>query len=257
MYGIGSVSPNQILQFDPIGRTSQVVLTTSLLTAGGGTSGSNAFSFDVDTFYMFWLYSGNATNNGPDANDNDPGMYYWNQQSGLDAVFLAPKSSFGYTVFPLNAAIYKFGTSVYYMWITENTKVLNWIPIIYNITGIPSGVGSVSSITFTGGAAASNFDFGDIAINPNTKILYGATQNGLFFSVDLGNFPSTTATYTCTTIANSGRGRPNIQISFDCTYSTLYGQAYLPTGPSGNNWYTVSLSNGALTSIAGFDTTGT
>lgn len=229
IYGIDD--NNNIQEINTATQSATQVYTNSPFgTIPNGSS--NAFAYDTarDQFFFidsinnleFWTRSGNPSTL---ATANDLGL----QAS-------TPSDQ------PQNAAFYNNA----YWFFNEGTNTLNRVSFTYS-GGLPSfsqldpylltqtqgNVSAPSSWTNT---------FGDIAINATTGILYGATQSGVLFSVDLNGTPT-----TATSIVG---GLPSLQLSFNSDYSTLYGQTY-----NGGQWYTVDTTTGAATEIPGFAVT--
>jgi hypothetical protein len=91
----------------------------------------------------------------------------------------------------------------------------------------------------------NNNYFGDIVIT-SAGTLYATTANGdAFYSVSLGS-GALSGNQTVTSIGSVGSaGVDKMQLSFDASGATLYGQAYA-TG----QWYTINTSSGALTQLS-------
>ena len=240
MYGIDDL--NVILEYDPVGKITRRVQTTNLTRLAG----SNAFAFDSARDEMYWLYQGDAS--------NPAGLYVWNQVSGAYYRIADQSATWNSQTFPANAAFYTDSATgkSYYIWITETGSTINYLPITYGPSG-PIGVGPLIQRTITGtDFSPSNMRFGDIAINPNTRQLYGATTNGRFFRIDLTNaLVQSTVPYT-----QIGTRNPSLQIAFDCQYQILYGQRYEAVNSGTDNWYTVNIATGALTPIPNYSTEG-
>jgi hypothetical protein len=239
IYGIGD--NNLIWEIDPVGQTSRSVFNTGL------TGQSNAFAFDTVRDQMFFV----------DANKD---LYYWNHATTIERVATAAQLGVsGTTSQPWNAAFY---SDSFWFFNTESDQ-LNKVALSYSGTGSTTpGFDSLTTYSITGIPFNTNPGdrnrFGDIAIicsGANAGMLYAATAwptntDGLFYSLNLNTL---TTTGSATVIKGSGvpngSGNPNLQLSFNGDYGTLYGHDY-----NGGTWYTVDLASGNLTSIAGFTT---
>lgn len=241
MYGIDD--KNQIIEYDPVGKTHRNVQSTTLTKQGG----SNAFAFDQARNQMYWLYQGDSS--------NPAGLYAWDQVTGDYSRIADQSSTWGSQTFPANAVFYTDSSSgkSYYVWITEGGSNINVLPITYGPSDKPTGVGTTIVRTITGtDFSPNNMRFGDIAIKPSTKQLYGATTNGRFFRIDLTNFIGQgRVPYT-----QIKTGNPSLQLAFDCQYDILYGQQYEPTNLVTDNWYTINIATGVATRISGYSTEG-
>jgi uncharacterized repeat protein (TIGR01451 family) len=112
---------------------------------------------------------------------------------------------------------------------------------------VPS-VSGTATFTIAGGPTATNL-FGDVAVNKLTGILYAATTDGQFYSVDLAS-PATSYT-------SIGTGNPSLQLSFNSDYSTLYGQTFAAVtfdsvSYNAGQWFTMDLGTGLPTAVSGF-----
>ena len=240
IYGIGD--NNRIWEIDPVGKTSQIVYETGL------TGESNAFAFDTVRDQMFFV----------DANKD---LYYWNHAATIARVATAAElgvSGIGAQQ-PWNAAYYN---NAFWFFNTESDQ-FNKVSLTYSGSGSSNTPSfdslttySISGIPYNSTPGDRN-RFGDIAIiadGPNAGMLYAATAwptntDGLFYSLDLDTLTTTgTATVIKGAVLN-GTGNPNLQLSFNGDYSTLYGHDY-----NGGKWYTVDLATGNLTEIVGFTT---
>jgi hypothetical protein len=242
MYGIDD--KNQIIEYDPIGKTHRNVQSTNLTKI----QGSNAFAFDTGKNQMYWLYQGDSLNGA--------GLYAWNQITGIYSRIADQSASWGTGAkFPANAVFYTDSSTgkSYYVWITESGSNINFLPLNYGPSGDPIGVGTRIQRTITGtDFSVGKMNFGDIAIIPSTRQLYGATSGGIFFKIDL----STALVQDRVPYTQIKTGNPSLQIAFDCQYSILYGQEYKGTDLNTNNWHTINIANGALTSISNYSTEG-
>lgn len=210
IYGVAD--DNIIYEVNTSTQSSQPVFATGL------TGLSNAFAYDTAR-QQFWFV---------DANRN---LQLWNGGSAL--ITVAPASTIG-TTQPANAAY--FNNSFWYF--TDATATLNRIPLSYT-DPLMSTAGVKETFTVSGITANTN-TFGDIAINPE-GILFGATVNGRFFTVDLN-----AANKTQITLLNPGTN-PSLQLSFSADFTKLYGQNF-----AGGQWYTIDTATGIATVIPGF-----
>lgn len=91
----------------------------------------------------------------------------------------------------------------------------------------------------------SGLVFGDIAIQPQTNLLYGvtATPSGEVFKVDLSTLKLVgqgTSDWQLILAPGTDKG---VQIAFDASYITLYGVT-AGNAPGGGVWYTIDLNTG-------------
>jgi hypothetical protein len=127
--------------------------------------------------------------------------------------------------------------------------------------GVPSFSGPLVSYQLTASGSSTGMAFGDIAINPNTNMLYGSTtpgSGGLFFSLDMTTLSDSVSNPV--NVIASGKSI-SLQLAFSGDYATLHGQQYVfdpsdPTNPALTSgvWHTVNITNGDYT-LAGFSTT--
>jgi len=230
IYGVDNA--NDIYQIDPVAKTSSRILEQP---TGGA---SNSLAYDSSRSHLFFI--------GP-----DNGLKYWLKDSGTTVSAVAGATL--PTPDPNNAAYY--GNA--YWFFQFNSNVLNKVNLSYAGSGT-SAVPSISSIdTFTingmnlpnavdpNAVGFNTNTFGDIAINPNTGILYASTSRGRFYSVNLG-----TNTFKELAASLGNDNTVGLQLAFNTDYSILYGHSY-ETGL----WYEVSLTDGARTPITDFSTT--
>lgn len=227
IYGVDNA--NDIWEIDPVAKTSSKVL----VQPSGGSS--NSLAYDTSRNQLLLI--------GP-----DNGLKYWVQGSGTTVSGVSGTTL--PTPDPNNASYYNNA----YWFFEFNSNVLNKVNLSYSGTGT-SAVPSISSIdTFAingmnlpnPGTGLNTNTFGDIAINPNTGMLYASTTRGRFYSLDLSN---PTNTFTELAAALGTENTLGLQLSFNTDYSTLYGHSY-----EDGKWYEVALANGARTEIAGFTT---
>ena len=232
IYGIDN--DNDIYEVDPVAKTSTLVLPQA--TTGGL---SNSLAYDTAREDLFFI--------GPDFK-----LKYWTRASGttVSDVGAAPIA----TVDPNNAAYYNDA----YWFFDFNSNVLNKISLSYSGTGTGAVPSISSSQTFSiagmdlpNPAVGLNTNtFGDIAINPNTGMLYASTTRGRFYSLNLNGDPTNTFIQLAAPIATSGTDNTlGLQLSFNTDYSTLYGHSY-----ESGDWFTVGLADGGRTGI-GYQTT--
>lgn len=235
IYGVDNA--NDIYQIDPVAKTSSRILEQP---TGGA---SNSLAYDSSRSHLFFI--------GP-----DNGLKYWLKDSGTTVSAVAGATL--PTPDPNNAAYY--GNA--YWFFQFNSNVLNKVNLSYAGSGT-SAVPSISSIdTFTingmnlpnavdpNAVGFNTNTFGDIAIDETTGMLYASTTRGRFYSLNLTGDPTNTFTELLAPIAPSGTDNTyGLQLSFDTTFSTLYGHSY-----EDGSWYTVSTANGSRTLINGFTT---
>jgi hypothetical protein len=223
IYGIDDA--NFVWEVDPVGKTYRQELSTGL------TGQSNAFAYDTARDDMYFLSSAKE-------------LYYWNHGSTFTKLSNAAALGLSSVTQPANAAYYADA----YWFFNEGTNTLNKASLSYTANS-PTSVASVTTYAISGipGSIAANNTFGDIAINGNSGVLYAATVSGLFYSVDLGALSAGAGTATVIKAAGSN---PSLQIAFSSDYATLYATNY-----AGGQWYTMDVSNGNVTAIAGFQTT--
>jgi len=222
IYGIDD--NNNIHEVNTDTQSSTTVYTNGTIPAGV----SNAFAYDTARDQFFFIDSNND-------------LQFWtrvgNPSTLVSAATLGLNPS-DPAEQPQNAAYYNNAYWFFY----EGTNTLNRVSFTY-AGGLPTTpvVDDFNLSQAAGGTGPASWTntFGDIAINTTTGILYGATQSGVFFSVDLNGTP--------TTATSISQGNPSLQLSFNDDYSILYGQAF-----TGGQWYTVNTTTGAATSIPGF-----
>lgn len=256
LYGIDDT--NNIWQINPkVGEQSFVdVYPTGLADR------SNAFAFDRDRDQMFFLNRG-VPNTSPDADTlND--LWMWNKPVGtFSQITTGATMGIAGITLPANAAYY----SNAFWFFEERTNELvraslsyasaspGTVPTFsgvetYTITPAPA-LGPVGSTTTDG---TNNF-FGDIAINPNTGLLYASTAHGAggtvganFYSLDLSTAAAgTVGGFTMIkqgTVAPGTSDLVGMQIAFSEDYAVLYGHNY-----DDGKWYSIDTSDGTLTDL--------
>lgn len=231
IYGVDNV--NDIYQIDPVSKTSSRVLVQP---TGGA---SNSLAYDSSRSQLFFI--------GP-----DNGLKYWVKDSGTTASAVAGTTL--PTPDPNNAAYYNNA----YWFFQFNSNVLNKVNLSYAGSGtaaVPS-ISSIDTFSINGmnlpdpGPGLNTNTFGDIAINETTGMLYASTTRGRFYSLNLNGDPTNTFSEIAAATAPSGTDNTyGLQLSFDTTFSTLYGHSY-----ENGAWYTVSTVSGSTTLIDGFTT---
>lgn len=196
-----------------------------------GLSGvSNAFAYDAARNDFFFV-APNRT------------LQFWNGGQSLTQV--ASRSQLGLASDPNIVNGYQPESAAYYnnaFWfVNENRNRLTQIKLDYSNPNVPTFasklVYDIANLPASG--------YGDIAINANTGMLYGATETGLFYSLNLnGDANSIKNSFT-----HIRTGNPSLQLAFSADYSILYGQKY-----DGGIWSTVNVTTGAVTHINGFTT---
>ena len=223
IYGVDNA--NDIYEINPVSKTS----TRVLVQPTGGSSNSLAFNTDRDQLYFI----------GPDNS-----LKYWVQGSGTTGISVAGSPTI--SLDPNNAAYYN---NAYWFFAFNSNELHRW-DIAYSGTGssgVPTITGtqvySIDGMNLPNpGVGLNTNTFGDIAINPNTGMLYASTTRGRFYSLNLSGDPTNTFTELA-----AGLGLSNtlgLQLSFNTDYSTLYGHSY-----EDGSWYTVATADGARTSI--------
>lgn len=259
LYGVNDLG--QIVEYNPALNSSSVIRETGCVTASGtGNPQANAFAYDRDRDQMMWVYqSGRPT-------DPPSGLWYWDRGTGsisrfaLPCALLMDWSAFGnYTNCGGNYMIKKVPDSaVFYQdafWFIPSRQIYNnyprcslvKVPITYT-AGQPTGTGQPLVYDVSGGdcpGPTSGLVFGDIAIQPQTNLLYGvtATPSGEVFKVDLSTLKLVgqgTSDWQLILAPGTDKG---VQIAFDASYTTLYGVT-AGNAPGGGVWYTIDLNTG-------------
>ncbi|WIA09856.1 hypothetical protein OEZ85_010070 [Tetradesmus obliquus] len=259
LYGVNDLG--QIVEYNPALNSSSVIRETGCVTASGtGNPQANAFAYDRDRDQMMWVYqSGRPT-------DPPSGLWYWDRGTGsisrfaLPCALLMDWSAFGnYTNCGGDYMIKKVPDSaVFYQdafWFIPSRRIYNnyprcslvKVPITYT-AGQPTGTGQPLVYDVSGGdcpGPTSGLVFGDIAIQPQTNLLYGvtATPSGEVFKVDLSTLKLVgqgTSDWQLILAPGTDKG---VQIAFDASYTTLYGVT-AGNAPGGGVWYTIDLNTG-------------
>ncbi|MFM7245509.1 MAG: PEP-CTERM sorting domain-containing protein [Planctomycetaceae bacterium] len=223
MYGVDNNS--DIYEVDPVAKTFSLALSSTL------TSGtSNSLAFDSARDQLFFIGTGTS-------------LFTWTKGSGsvqsLGAVPGNPND-------PNNAAFYNDA----YWYFDFNSNDLYKLSLSYS-GGVPSISGtslySINGMNLppSGTVGFNTNTFGDVAINTITGMLYASTTRGRFYSVNLNGDPTNTFTEIAPAIAPVGTDNTyGLQLAFNTDSSVLYGHSY-----ESGDWYTVSLADGARTSI--------
>lgn len=213
----------------------------------------NGFAYYREKDIMIWAYT-NSTNGGPLG-----GMYYWLRNTNQYAKFAEP-CAIGWrgtetnalpacpnevtSVLPADATIYDGA----YWYIPKRRSgqsdpcQLTKAPLLFDANGIPSGFGPYTVYPLSG--CPDPLEFGDIAADPKTGILYATTSTPLGYFATINLRTLQTGTPNAWTTVLSTPPNPSLQIAFDCDYNTLYGVEY------GNGaWYTMNTADGAATPI--------
>ena len=213
IYGIDDA--NSIWEIDPVAKQFTRVNDTGL----GGQSNSMAYDTTRDQFF----FTNAATSS----------LRFWGRGStGAGSTpAVATLSQIGVGTDPANASYYDNS----YWYVTGGQQLLHRVSFSY--AGTTPAFSTTTPISLAAsGYPASNY--GDIAINAKTGVLYGTTTGGLFYRINLataGQPGSYTAIRT---------GLTSLQVSFNADYSTLFAHSY-NTG----RWYTLDTSNGDLTDL--------
>jgi hypothetical protein len=243
-YGIDN--NNNIYEVNPRTKSNNLVNEVGLTNANCGTTpgclslsgGANGIAFDTSREQLFFFYRPTSTSTSYD-------LLTWDRQStGIGSLQTVRTLSGSST--PANAAY--FSDAVWYFGPGQST-VLN--KLAFDYTGDTITGSTLTSFNLND-YAAPNYPasfFGDIAINPNTGLLYGSTNNGNFYSIDLTKLDDTTnAVYTDLGTINTLQGSTpgaatltpsGLQLSFNTDYSKLYGTRFCNTADNCNG-YTVN-----------------
>jgi len=179
------------------------------------------------------------------ANAGLPMFKYWTR--GADQVHDVTGIGLGMVSEPNNASYWDES----FYWFTHNSNILNEGQINYTAvdpTTSPAVCSNHNSWAVRGmnlpasGVGPNTNSFGDIAID-NDGILYGHTSRGRFYKLNLSD-PETTFEEISPSLGNDNS--KGLQLSFSSDYTVLFGHD-AGTG----KWYTIDLSNGALTELAG------
>lgn len=237
IYGIDD--SNILWEINPKAKTNRPLLSTGLSTQ------SNAFAFDTARGHMFFLNRGGATNA-----TNTNNMYQWNSNTNAFNK-IADGSALGIAgiAVPANAAYYNNA----YWFFKERTSDLLKVSLGYS-GPVPEFTGVETFTPALSLPAGSQNGFGDIAIDPNTGTLYAYTSmasGGDFYSLDLSG-----GTASGFNLIKAGGSAIGLQLSFNESFTTLYGHDY-----NDGKWYEVDTATGALTdinfaSLVGNDTNG-
>jgi hypothetical protein len=221
------------------------------LSGLGATGLVNGAAFDAAGRDFFFAVPG-ATSASFD-------LWYWNQATNAAPVKLGSPQ----TAKPDNGAFWGGA----YWYVEQGTTNLHRIPITYDGSGNPDGLGVRSSTTLnyivngntSSPATVTGNDryFGDIAIQTlgGGARLFGATAYGnQFFSVDLTAGALSTPLYASVIGTVGTPVVERMQLSFDPSGTTLYGHTFSSTGWSSGQWFTINTGSGAVSPIASFIT---
>jgi len=225
IYGIDDSS--RIVQMTLSQNGNQFSGSIQSILATGLTGEQNAFAYDTVRDQMFFVSSA-----APGAGFSPKSLYLWDRGSSVS--LLADSTQIGVAGgIPANAVFY---SNAFWFFDENDTDDLVRVNLSYS-GGLPS-FSSTQRYGITGYPNSSTY--GDIAIDKNTGILYGATSQGLFFSLDVS--VATPGGYT--QIKASGTGNPSLQLAFSPDYATLFGQSY-----TDGKWYTIDKATGNVTDI--------
>ena len=234
MYGINDPIGNGTLPGDVPAKIVQVTMTKDgssysasfLEVFDTGMYGqANAFAYDTARDQMFFISSPT-----PGGSYSPRSLYDWNRGSSLS--LLADSTQIGVSGnIPANAVYYSNA-----FWFFDENGTDELVKVNLNYSGQTPSFGSTSRYAITGYAGTTAY--GDIAIDANTGMLYGASTTGLFFSLNVAGASPTGYT------SIKASGNPSLQIAFSPDFSTLYGQDY-----STGKWYTIDKLTGNTTDI--------
>jgi hypothetical protein len=230
----GSGTNYKILEVNPYYKTSNVICDTGFSDSGGGYT--NSMSYDAERDHIFFL-------------DQIKNLWCLNLTNQLTQIASSTTMSLSLLERPQNGAYYNNS-----IWMIVTSNGINFSLRKYNVTytqqiinpyqdkNVPSISGYTDyPLNITG--VGSN-DFGDIAINANTGILYACNNDGYFYSINLNNL-STTTSNNISVIRDFGSSY--FQLAFNNDYSILYGSE----GGVGD-MYIINTTTGVLTNI-GYD----
>ncbi len=225
IYGIDDGS--RIVQMTLSQNGSQFSGTVLSILSTGMSGLQNAFAYDTDRDQMFFISAADAG-----AGFSPKSLYHWDRGSSI--FLLADSSQIGVAgAIPANAVYY---SNAFWFFDENGTDELVKVNLSYS-GGLPS---FASTQRFVISGYSNSTAYGDIAIDKNTGILYGASTLGLFFSLNVSG--ATPSGYT--QIKASGTGNPSLQIAFSPDYSTLFGQNF-----NDGKWYTIDKATGNITDI--------
>lgn len=189
---------------------------------------ANAFAYDTVRDEMFFISSPT-----PGGSFSARSLYHWDR--GPSLALLADSSQLGISgSIPANAVYY---SNAFWFFDENGTDEL----VKVNLSYVGQTPSFASTQRFTIGGYSGSTAYGDIAIDINSGTLYGASTQGLFFSLNVSG--ATPSAYT--QVKAGGTGNPSLQIAFSPDYSILYGQNY-----TDGKWYTIDKSTGDVTDIA-------
>lgn len=240
VYGVGE--DNNIYLIDP--QTGAVTGTTSTASLGLTGNLANAFALDRDKAQVYFMANTATSSNS---------LYFWDRPSNTLGQ-IATATDLGVTSMPRNASFYDGR----FWFIEPGDNLLRSASINYT-SGLPASITLASPLTITGVTGGLLLNPNDIAIDPLTQTLYGSdtivANNGTgdFFSISLANLLLGSVPYTKLydqpTISDKQVG---VQLAFDQTYGTLYGQDY-----ESGAWFTVGTTvSGSFTPTGGVSAAG-
>lgn len=213
IYGIDDA--NSIWEIDPVAKQFMRVNDTGL----SGQSNSMAYDTSRDQFFF--------------TNASTSSLRFWGRgSSGAGSTpAVATLGQIGVGSDPANASYYDNS----YWYVTGNQQLLHRVAFSYS--GSTPAFASTTPISLAASGYPSS-NYGDIAINGKTGVLYGTTTSGLFYRINLAT-AGQPGSY-----AQIRTGLPSLQVSFNADYSTLFAHSH-PTG----RWYTLDTSTGDLTDL--------
>lgn len=225
IYGIDDSS--RIVQMTLSQNGNQYSGSILSILATGLSGEQNAFAYDTDRDQMFFVSSAN-----PGAGFSPKSLYHWDR--GSSVFLLADSTQIGVAgAIPANAVYYSNA-----FWFFDENGTDELVKVNLSYSGGQPSFSSTQRYVIDG--YSNSTAYGDIAIDKNTGILYGASTLGLFFSLDVSG--ATPGGYT--QIKASGTGNPSLQLAFSPDYATLFGQTY-----TDGKWYTIDKATGDVTDI--------
>ena len=281
----GPDNNNAIWEVDILLKTSKAVYPAGIyinqdnLPANQGKNAvSNAFAFDTDLGQLYFLAGETKVINGvvqPVYDTENNRLYMWDRVNPPVRVAATPEQ-LGFDAadkMPQNAAYYAGG----FWYFHDFSPILHKVTFTGQASGQPA-FATLETWEITGGMPLTN-NFGDIAIDFNTGILYAATGKqgcgactASFYSINLNQLTPGVAgnpgTGTATMIKSGVDLRPNqtltsaqriqlandsvMQIAFDENFIDLWG--HQSSKADGTNWGIVDVATGNLGSVNGFST---
>jgi len=228
MYGIDD--DNNIYEVNPVlGTKTLVNPLASVLT---NSQGSNGIAYDATRGHVYFFYD-----NGP--TDPNYKLYMWDRKSqgaGSLVEIASGATALGSRYSPANAMF--LVDSINYFTANNDAGSNTFYSLQLDFSGPIPTPSSLGVVNFQGApamdSAPNTNGFGDIAIDPINGIFYGSRNNGNFFKIDGGD-------NIYTLISNSSGISGGLQLSFDATYSKLYG-----TSRTTGDFYEVDLATGQV-----------